>query len=74
MKLKFLEGKNNSFFGKYHTKDSIYKIKKAISGKNYYNYGKIAYNAKLIYLYDLNNNLIKKLNSAEGIIIRIFKY
>jgi group I intron endonuclease len=63
MKSKELSRVNNPFYGKTHSEESINKIKIAISGINHYNYGKIAKNAKLVYLYDSNNNLIKNFNS-----------
>jgi group I intron endonuclease len=62
-----LTGSNNPFFGKTHSDDTKAQMSLALSGTNHYNYGKLANNAKTIYVYSLENVLINSFSSKTAV-------
>ena len=71
LKAKYLSGYNNPFLGKTHSAETRSKISLALSGANHYNYGNIANNAFKVYVYTLENTLVKsyssKTEAAQGL-------
>lgn len=51
--------------GRTHLKETLLKMSEAKKGENHPNYGKVAYNAKNIYIYSLDNKLIKECSSIS---------
>ena len=60
--------------GKKHLPDTLTKMSEAKKGENHPMYGKVALNAKRIYMYTLDNKLVKECSSISEAAIWLNTY